>query len=157
MIEIDMFSKWQVGVCIAFRLLQKCQTSPQETAVESGPRSAPGLWCEPINCIIYFILYFSSFLVLTQWWWTCAACDATASGPEPVLRKWQRLEEAAGTTHADCMSSPIGNSAEERAKILSPDRVRKSQTSYCLHPMLKCLCAFSLQHLTEIIYISIGW
>lgn len=96
---------------------------------------------------------FPHFFVLTQWWCNCAAYDAIASGPGPVLRMWQGLEQAMGTARADCTSSPTDNGAEEHAKILLLDRVRRTQTSYCLHSMLERLCAFSWQHLAERMYI----
>lgn len=69
-----------------------------------------------------------------------------------MLRTWPRWEEAVGRARADCTSSTTGDGAEERARMLPPGRVRKTQTSYCLHPMLKCLRAFSLQHLAEVTY-----
>lgn len=145
---------------MAGRHLHHLQTTWETSNLTPG-RSCRRVWAErgtsalvwAVSCIIHLTLCFSSFLTLTWWRWTCAACGAAAGGPEPVLRTWQRWEEAVGTARADCTSSTTGDGAEERARMLPPGRVRKTQTSYWLHPMLKCLCAFSLQHLAEVTYM----
>lgn len=147
---MDIFLQGQKGIYITFRLPQKCQTSPQEAA-RSWARECTWamVWTYQLPNLLHTV-----FLLLS-----CADMAMVKLHSMWCYSQWPRAsaEDVAkiggGHGNSPCMSSLIGHSAEECAKILSPDVVRKTQTAYCLHPVLKCLHVFISQHLAEMIYV----